>query len=79
MDTPTSGQAGTQFTINSLVVDKRMADYRDQKELHYFWDLFAMCISGERVEKELAENNSKYYGNKVNARNTLIRKELEEK
>lgn len=79
MDTPTPAQSGTQFTINSLLVDKRMADYRDQKELHYFWDLFAMAISSERVEKELAENNSRYYGNKIEARNTIIRKELEEK
>ncbi len=79
MDTSTPGQSGEQFVINSLVVDKRMSDYRDQKELQYFWDLFAICISEERVEKELSENNSKYYGNKVNARNTIIRKELEEK
>ena len=79
MDTSTPAQSGTQFAINSLLVDKRMADYRDQKELHYFWDLFAMAISSERVEKELAENNSRYYGNKVEARNTIIRKELEEK
>lgn len=79
MDTTTPASSGEQFAINSLMVDKRMSDYRDQKELHYFWDLFAMCISEERVEKELAENNSKYYGNKANARNTLIRKELEEK
>ena len=69
----------TALTINSLMVDKRMTDYRDDKELHTFWDLFALCISHERVEKELAENTNKYYGNKVEARNTLIRKELEEK
>lgn len=67
------------LTINSLMVDKRMTDYRDEKELHTFWDLFALCISHERVDKELAENTNKYYGNKVEARNTLIRKELEEK
>lgn len=79
MDTSTPAHSGTQFEINSLLVDKRMADYRDQKELHYFWDLFAMAVSPERVEKELAENNSRYYGNKVEARNTIIRKELEEK
>lgn len=78
MDTSTS-VSGTPFEINSLMVDKRMSDYRDQKELHYFWDLFAMCISPERIEKELAENNSKYYGNKVEARNTIIRKDMEEK
>ena len=78
MDTSTPA-SGTPFEINSLMVDKRMTDYRDQKELHYFWDLFVMCISAERIEKELAENNSKYYGNKVEARNTLIRKEMEEK
>lgn len=78
MDTTTPASA-TSFEINSLMVDKRMADYRDQKELHYFWDLFALCVSHERVEKEMAENSSKYYGNKIEARNALVKKELEEK
>jgi len=63
METTTSPTG--QLTINSLVIDKRMQEYRDAKELHYFWDLFSDCVSGERIEKELAENAGKYYGNRV--------------
>lgn len=38
-----------------------------------------LCVSHERVEKEMARNHSKYYGNKIEARNALVKKELEEK
>lgn len=72
--TPSSGQ----ITINSLVVDKKIQEYRDSKELHYFWDIFSDCISGERIDKELSDNAGKYYGNRIGARNTLIRHDLEE-
>lgn len=64
--------------INNLVIDKKMQEYRDSKELRYFWDLFDDIISPERVERELADNTTKYYGNKISARNALIRHELEE-
>lgn len=73
-NTPSTGQ----LTINSLVIDKKMQQYRDSKELHYFWDLFSDCVSGERIEKELADNAGKYYGNRIGARNTLIRHDLDE-
>ncbi len=72
--TPTSGQ----ITINNLVIDKKMQEYRDSKELHYFWDIFSDCVSGERIDKELADNAGKYYGNRIGARNTLIRHDLDE-
>lgn len=64
--------------INNLVIDKKMQEYRDSKELRYFWDLFDDTISTERIERELADNTTKYYGNKVSARNSLIRRELVE-
>jgi hypothetical protein len=54
-----------------------MQEYRDTKELHYFWDLFSDCVSGERIEKELTDNAGKYYGNRIGARNTLIRHDLD--
>ena len=64
------------LTINSLMVDKRMTDYRDDKELHIFLGPLRCVSHMERVEKELAENTNTYYGNKVEARNTLIKTEL---
>jgi len=70
--------ASSQITINNLVLDKKMQDYRDSKELHYFWDVFGDCISDARIEKELADNVGKYYGNRVTARNAIIKRDLEE-
>ena len=68
----------THVMINNLVIDKKMQEYRDSKELHYFWDLFEDSISTEKVEQELSSNTTKYYGSSKNARNSLIRRELEE-
>jgi hypothetical protein len=73
-----STSAASQLAINSLVVDKKIQEYRDSKELHYFWDIFSDCISGARIDKELADNAGKYYGNRIGARNALIRHDLDE-
>lgn len=67
-----------QVMINNLVIDKKMQEYRDSKELHYFWDILSDCVSEERVNRELGDNAGKYYGNKIGARNTLIRRDLED-
>lgn len=48
-----STSSAGQLAINSLVVDKKIQEYRDSKELHYFWDIFSDCISGARIDKEL--------------------------
>jgi len=72
--TPTTGQV----TINNLVIDKKMLEYRNSKELHYFWDVLSDCVTGERIDRELSDNAGKYYGNRVGARNTLIRRDLED-
>lgn len=74
----TTPSAGGQITINNLVLDKKIQEYRDSKALHYFWDIFSECISGERIEKELSDNAGKYYGNRIGARNVLIRHDLDE-
>jgi hypothetical protein len=66
-----------QVMINNLVIDKKMQEYRDSKELQYFWDILSDCVSEERISIELSENAGKYYGNKTLARNKLIRQDLE--
>lgn len=68
----------SQATINNLLVDQKMQAYRDHKDLVYFWDLFSDVIAGTRIDKELADNAGKYYGNRMSARNTLIRHDLED-
>lgn len=74
----TNMPASGQIAINNLVVDKKMQEYRDRKEPQYLWDLFSDCISEERIEKELTDNAGKYYGNRIGARNALIRHDLDE-
>lgn len=64
--------------INSLVIDKKMLLYRDSHTLEHFWDMFSEFVSEERIKKELDANTGKYYGNAVQARNTLIRHDLDE-
>jgi hypothetical protein len=68
----------TPMMINSLVIDKKMLLYRDSHTLEHFWDMFSEFVSEERIKKELDANTGKYYGNAVQARNTLIRHDLDE-
>jgi hypothetical protein len=74
----TSTSATGQTMVNNLVLDKKMQDYRNSKELQYFWDVLSDCISDARIDKELGDNAGKYYGNRIAARNALIRRDLEE-
>lgn len=74
----TPASVPSQMMINNLLIDKKMQEYRDSKELQYFWDIFSDCVSEERVNRELSDNAGKYYGNKIGARNNLIRHDLDE-
>lgn len=53
-----------QKMINSLVLDKKIQDYRAAHDLHFFWDILGDCITDARIEQELTVNAGKYYGNK---------------
>lgn len=64
--------------INTLPIDKKMLEYQNSKKLSDFWDLFSESISEERIDRELTDNTGKYFGNRIGARNALIRRDLEE-
>jgi len=66
-------------SLSQLVVDQHIERYRAQPDIHDFFDIFGDTISQERITKELTENAHVYYNNATLARNSLIKRELQEK